>query len=217
MTLDKITYRLDYSAYINSDLWRNKKIYVKNIYIQNNWPISCVKCNTNRSIELHHNYYNNLGDEDISNLDYLCNDCHNQWHVLQKLSNKTQNNSTYSYYDFIYKDKEYKQIMALSALVISKITNDEQKYEQQISEYFRLENVKKYEYINTKIMPWLSGLVWLFIFLIIPLIVFLILNHTYKEPADYKIFIGKKKYLTRLKELKNYIIRNYTLNKKVVI
>lgn len=110
-----------------------------------NWPIECVKCNKITDLHCYHNYYiKYLGHENTSDIDYLCSICHNDWHLFQKNSGKSQNSLCNEYYNFIYNSRYSNENIIRKQLLAKKMQFDS----VEISNYFQNEAVIKYERLN---------------------------------------------------------------------
>lgn len=69
--------KIKYQIYIFSPAWTEKKRSIWRLYQEKGWAIECSRCSSSDSLQLHHNYY--LADLDcagVSDLDWLCSDCH---------------------------------------------------------------------------------------------------------------------------------------------
>lgn len=72
-----------YKDYLKSKHWKNKRKVV--LELKNN---TCEYCKTNKNLQVHHTTYKNIGDEKISDLMVLCEECHQATHRLIKETNK---------------------------------------------------------------------------------------------------------------------------------
>jgi len=70
--LKKLGYN-NYNEYLNSEHWKNKRKAKK---------LSNCICGSNVRLELHHKTYKRVGQERLSDLVWLCHDCHEKAHVL---------------------------------------------------------------------------------------------------------------------------------------
>jgi len=68
--------RMDYSLYLKTKEWRAKRKIILNIYGH------CQLCGNNKEpfYHIHHNNYENLPLEGLTDLIVLCEYCHNQFH-----------------------------------------------------------------------------------------------------------------------------------------
>jgi 5-methylcytosine-specific restriction endonuclease McrA len=66
--------QIDYSEYIKSDAWIKKRSWVLVF-----WDHRCALCYREAN-HVHHRTYDRLGDEKITDLILLCEDCHNKYH-----------------------------------------------------------------------------------------------------------------------------------------
>jgi len=123
-----MSYRKDqYEEYIHSLDWDNKKREIREIYKKNNWPIVCIRCGTNSDLDLHHNYYSEyLEAAFLSDLDFLCSDCHKQWHASRRGHiYLTQNYLLKQNLDFYLKDKSFLEQEDALNFLRTKINKDE--------------------------------------------------------------------------------------------
>lgn len=85
----------EYKKYLKSEHWKDKRKEFKGDYIR-----VCVICGTNENIHLHHMTYKNVGNENLNELCYLCEECHNNIHSKEdetpnrKLINTFKRNSS---------------------------------------------------------------------------------------------------------------------------
>jgi hypothetical protein len=72
----------EYFVYIRSDAWRE----TKRRYMLSGMPKDCCRCGRawERSFELHHMTYKNLGCEKLTDLRLVCRECHQRIHDLAK-------------------------------------------------------------------------------------------------------------------------------------
>jgi len=204
MSLHSLFYQSNYDDYINSDAWAEKKKELDMFHLINNLPIYCLKCWSNKYLQLHHNFYSHLGKENLSDLDYLCLECHNEWHKIQKHYGESQNKLINYYYKFLFKGKDSYNQLKLNKLLQHKISEDE----KIINEYFSLPEIVKYHKINN-IGGWLIILSFVFIWFygvgLITLILAIIIYSRYKEPDNYEIFQKKKESLLLHKKILAYV------------
>lgn len=79
---------VNYKDYITSKDWLLKKMELLSIYQKQGWKISCDVCDSEHNLTVHHNSYEQLGNEnlkddgsgDIFNLELLCWSCHKKIH-----------------------------------------------------------------------------------------------------------------------------------------
>ncbi|MFW5962198.1 MAG: hypothetical protein ACOCQR_01105 [bacterium] len=71
-----------YDEYLNSKHWKELKKRFKN----SPFPKSCSICDEIENLHVHHRYYDRLGEENLSDLTYLCEECHNfiHWKLFRK-------------------------------------------------------------------------------------------------------------------------------------
>jgi hypothetical protein len=139
-----MSYRKDqYEEYIHSLDWENKKVEIREIYRKNNWPIVCIRCGANSNLDLHHNYYSEfLEAAFLSDLDFLCSDCHKQWHS-SRVGHiyLTQNYLAKQNLDFYIKDKSSMEQEEALNFLSKKIKKDE----RIITTVFSRPEFSKYE------------------------------------------------------------------------
>lgn len=66
---------VDYDEYLESDEWRRKADKRKSLD-----DYKCQLCNESENLNVHHNTYERLGDEKMSDLVTLCQSCHADYH-----------------------------------------------------------------------------------------------------------------------------------------
>ena len=127
-----------YQSYIMSTEWQQKRQIVRELYKANNWSIECLRCGTKNELALHHNYYNyGYHNENLSDLDYLCKNCHLLWHSKSRHRFR-QNESVYENFDFYATQR--------SAAYIYNLLSEKVQYdEKEILQYFQKTSVQKYE------------------------------------------------------------------------
>ncbi|MBU4360740.1 hypothetical protein KKA66_02730 [Patescibacteria group bacterium] len=185
-------YKQRHKSYINSDIFKNKKLKLLNIYKKNNWSIECVKCSSICSLQCHHNYYINdqTGHENISDIDYLCTRCHNEWHSIQKGSGMSQNNLVNEYYDFVFEDKNSYTCEEIKNLLLEKIKFDD----EEINNYFSREDVIKYKRVEN-IIGILGVISFILIAVLIGIPIMIILfkiQEKNKKPENYDLYEQKR-------------------------
>lgn len=199
----------NYIRYINSSAWENEKETINAIYKQNNWPINCIKCGSKSFLNLHHNYYSTyLNNQNVSDYDFLCLNCHKKWHSIQKGNNKLQNELTKLNLNFYISNKNLAEIEKIVWLLREKIAVDETIIklffsQKDITEYMEEKkkngNILFYSFIISFFLLFFYG-VGIITFLII---LFFIKNKEIK-PNHYDSFILRKNIL----EQKKVIINN---------
>lgn len=75
MSKIKIKSKEDYQTYLKSSHWQEirKKVFKEYGY-------RCDQCGSTKNLHIHHITYENLGEEDISDLVPLCENCHKKLH-----------------------------------------------------------------------------------------------------------------------------------------
>ena len=76
---------IDYQAYMGSEEWRKRADRVL-IF----WKNACAICSTTKCLHVHHRTYERLGDELLTDLLPLCENCHKLFHEKLGRSMKTQ-------------------------------------------------------------------------------------------------------------------------------
>ena len=71
---------IDYHEYIKSEVWRQKR---DNVLVF--WSGRCAICNSPDNIQVHHRTYERLGQERLSDLIPLCDDCHSLFHHKMRM------------------------------------------------------------------------------------------------------------------------------------
>lgn len=74
---------INYRHYINSDLWKIKKIIIRN-GADGSKQRRCKVCKEWCYTQVHHRTYNRLGNEKKKDLIEVCSNCHNEIHNLEK-------------------------------------------------------------------------------------------------------------------------------------
>ena len=64
----------NYKEYLMSDMWQQKREGILGFYPE------CQKCRKNKSEEVHHLTYENIGNEKLHELQVLCKECHKEAH-----------------------------------------------------------------------------------------------------------------------------------------
>jgi hypothetical protein len=209
---DVTDYKNTYYQYINSYLWVDKKKSVEAIYRQNGWSIECLKCGGKERLQLHHNYYHKfyyLGVENLSDLDYLCYKCHDQWTNIHKSLGISNNRIIYSYYKFINLQKNYSNSSVTHLLLEEKMNQDN----NEITRYFSDPIVSKYEKTNNFVVTLgicSFPLLLIFGIGIITLIISRIINSKNEKikPNDYEIYNTKRSSL----KIKMEILKVFNIN-----
>jgi len=70
----KYTKNKEYTAYINSKAWREKR--KEKLSIQN----VCEICGSEENLHIHHNNYKNFKNEQMKDLNVVCEKCHSDIH-----------------------------------------------------------------------------------------------------------------------------------------
>lgn len=78
---DNIEWWNKYKAYLQTDTWKKKRQMVLE---RENWI--CQGCKVNKANHVHHETYQNLGDELLFQLIALCVDCHQKLHPEKQIS-----------------------------------------------------------------------------------------------------------------------------------
>jgi len=163
--------------------------------------LECLKCGDKENLHCHHNYYigiNYLGEENISDIDYLCGNCHENWHSIQKNLGTIQNNLVNRYFAFVFQDVDENKMRSSLNIISKKISLDN----IVISNFFRNDDVVKYEkYNNMASLLFIASVILIFFYGIgiITLIVTFVIASKNNIPVDYKLFEEKKSAI-RIKE-----------------
>lgn len=70
---------VDYELYIQSTAWKQKR---EEFLRYNKGKKKCKCCGRTKRIHVHHLHYKNLGDEQMKDLMYLCEECHMALHSM---------------------------------------------------------------------------------------------------------------------------------------
>lgn len=203
----------NYTEYLNSSLWEDKKTIVKKIYKDQNWPIACVKCGTKLNLNIHHNYYPfDLDNTNICDLDYLCSTCHKKWHSIIKrnLFCVGQNFVIKYNFEFYLENKNYWQKEEILDLLNKKIEEDE----KNITTYFLESTVINYEeYIKNQdlrtglfVLSWFLLIIWIGLLIALLTFIFVKKKQEVKKPWNYDLFIERKHSLERKKVIVSGLI-----------
>jgi len=190
--------KIIHTFYINSPIWIKKKEKILDEYQKNNWPIRCLKCCATHNLQLHHNFYIKdifFGFENISDLDYLCADCHNIWHKIQKESGISQNDSFEKYYEFLLSNNKVYSADRIRAFFEERIAIDKAKIENYFSRSDVIENEKELKksnrYFTLALIPSLVLILLYGIGIVLAaLLIFLWPNKNKIE--DYDLFFEKR-------------------------
>ena len=115
VTMDKI----QYGEYLKSKHWmeKRKKALDRAKY-------RCQICNCNKSLQVHHRNYSDIGNERICDLTVLCDECHGIFHnkkrVFVKVSDSKRERGFDSFADVVYAYSERPQLSP-TAVVARKI------------------------------------------------------------------------------------------------
>jgi len=70
-------YKMVYNNYLKSQEW----YILKNLALKYS-NYKCSKCGETENLNIHHLNYNNIGNEEISDLITVCNSCHKEFHKI---------------------------------------------------------------------------------------------------------------------------------------
>lgn len=71
--------KLSYQEYLQTEHWKVLRLKVIRVYR------TCVLCNADKDLRVHHRHYDSLGEEDIyRDVALLCNRCHNRYEYSKK-------------------------------------------------------------------------------------------------------------------------------------
>ena len=68
-----------YDEYLRSPEWKVKREQVLAR------DLTCVLCASAKKLQVHHRTYERLGNEELTDLVTLCDDCHSDWHKIQRM------------------------------------------------------------------------------------------------------------------------------------
>ena len=77
-------YVTTYRDYLKTDHWKN----TRERYKQSKFKYKCIACGTDKKLNLHHKSYKRVGNERLTDLVWLCEECHLKVHVKEKESTK---------------------------------------------------------------------------------------------------------------------------------
>ena len=106
------TIRADYLAYLQSQSWRvtrNRALRMARY--------RCQRCQAKQRLQVHHKTYERLGHELDSDLEVLCEVCHNEHHIDEKANQQTQFGLYVKLAWDLYRDEPYDSIAALAGAV----------------------------------------------------------------------------------------------------
>lgn len=207
--------KIKYQSYILSPEWEHKKKYTRRLYEQLHYPIECVRCFSVYKIQLHHNYYpTELDDANLSDLDWICVDCHQLWH--SRYPGVFQNKATLinlAFYDELHDSKD----LLRKKIQIDEISVAHFFLQPEVILYAEAEeNVNKFQTIG------IVASFFLFFFYGVGIITFfatfIIFQNRQIKPAKYDSYVEKKKSLILKKEwleksekeyIENYCQFNY--------
>jgi hypothetical protein len=66
----------EYHDYLLSDEWKNKKKEFYNFLTSSGLEWKCDICGSKKKLSVHHQTYNNIFNEDMHDLQLVCNKCH---------------------------------------------------------------------------------------------------------------------------------------------
>lgn len=199
-----------YLGYINSIKWAEKRNVTRSFYERNGWKIKCVKCNKERDLILHHNYYMpnfQLDCANLSDLDFLCKECHSEWHKL--CEGWLQNKNLIANYNFYLSNKDYDERCDFINLLGNKVREDE----KEIMPHFSDDSVIEYEKEAKRVSivkSWCNLISFFLLFLygigiIGYILTFFLVNNSKTKPEKFNDFFEKRKSLA----FKKNFIKNY--------
>ena len=103
--------KLDYKKYLQSADWLIKKSKLVSTYINQGWKIECRYCGSVHNLHVHHNSYENVGNEQIDDeriweLAFLCKDCHQKYHFLEGWKEEREELETQGFLDYLEANKK---------------------------------------------------------------------------------------------------------------
>ncbi len=78
----------NYQDYLSSSKWQKKR---KDFLESRAEPNKCLMCKCYGPVDIHHNTYKNVGDENRGDLSQLCRECHELLHSHCQINNKEKN------------------------------------------------------------------------------------------------------------------------------
>lgn len=73
---------VNYYDYINSQEWKQKKVWFEKQLTLRKIPIRCFVCGKHYDLQLHHRHYDTLGNETYKDMALLCSICHKRVHFV---------------------------------------------------------------------------------------------------------------------------------------
>lgn len=73
--MSKEEIRINYNKYLESDHWKE----IRKVILDRD-DNKCQLCSSKERLEVHHNTYDNVGDEKLTDLITLCKYCHSNFH-----------------------------------------------------------------------------------------------------------------------------------------
>tara|TARA_R110000851_G_C12777594_1_gene534934 strand:+ start:47 stop:589 length:543 start_codon:yes stop_codon:yes gene_type:complete len=77
VTLISRNYKFVYQSYLKTKEWYK----IRNLSLKYS-EYKCSRCGNSENLQTHHLNYNNLGNEEISDLITVCNSCHKKFHKI---------------------------------------------------------------------------------------------------------------------------------------
>lgn len=78
--LDTKEVAFTYKDYLKTEHWKNIKMKMKN----SKYKYMCYSCKSKTKLQLHHKSYKRVGNEKLTDLIWLCEDCHKKTHEINK-------------------------------------------------------------------------------------------------------------------------------------
>ena len=189
--------------YMASPEWGAKKQAIRTSYERHHWPIACIRCGVNNRLQLHHNYYlKDIDAANLSDLDWICNECHDSWHRI--CPGYAQNNNTklnFRFYAGGIQTASY-----ITDLLRQKIDIDQ----QELQRYFGRQDVAHYEEAGARknrILLWTSLISFALVFvygigIITFFVSFIVFRNPVPKPDKFDTYDDRRNAL----RLKNEIL-----------
>lgn len=125
--------KIDYKNYLESVDWLIKKSLLVFSYLRRKTPIRCFICHSIKKIIVHHWNYENIGDENLSDLTFMCFDCHKKWHKQKGFKEKWEREGIEEIIEWALTSKDFDK----------KIKRETTKYHKDKILRLRIKNFKK--------------------------------------------------------------------------
>lgn len=75
----------EYKKYLRSSRWIIRKAMLVITLVNEGKKICCVDCGTFDDLDVHHLSYENVGDEKMSDICFMCRKCHHKKHFGKEI------------------------------------------------------------------------------------------------------------------------------------